>query len=322
MGAMQLLRTAVLALAALASGLAAAQGGYPSRPVKIVVGYPPGVPVDTVARVLAARLTESLRQPVVVENKPGAGSSIGAELVVKSPPDGQTLYLSSSANAVNPSLYKLAFDFTTDLAPISLVAEVPGILAVHPSAPHSVRELIAAAKEKPGALTYGSSGIGTATHLYGELFAMETGVKLTHVPYKGSSQTITDLLSGRISMMFTPAGTVVPHVRSGKLLALAIIGRQRMAILPGVPTFNELGIAGLESAFWFGLNATGGTPQLIIEQLNAEVVRILDTPEVKEQLLKQTIYPVSSTSEQFGKFVREDIAKWARVIKAAGITAE
>jgi tripartite-type tricarboxylate transporter receptor subunit TctC len=319
---MILLRALVLGLAMLAAGGAAAQPAYPSKPVKIVVGYPPGVPVDTVARVIAARLTEMLKQPVFVENKPGAGSSIGAELVAKSPPDGHTLYLSSSANAVNPSLYKLPFDFNNDLAPISLVAEVPGILAVHPSAPGSVAELIAAAKAKPGALTYGSSGVGTATHLYGELFALQTGIKLTHVPYKGSSQTLTDLLSGQIAMMFTPAGTVVPHIRSGKLRALAIIGRQRMAVVPDAPTFNELGIPGLEAAFWFGLNATGGTPAPILQRLNKDVVELLASPEVKAQLVKQTIFPVSSTSEQFGAFVRDDIAKWARVIKAAGITAE
>jgi tripartite-type tricarboxylate transporter receptor subunit TctC len=319
---MKLLQGLVLGLTMLAAGIAAAQPAYPSKPVKIIVGYPPGVPVDTVARVIAARLTEMLKQPVFVENKPGAGSSIGAELVAKAPPDGHTLYLSSSANAVNPSLYKLPFDFNTDLAPISLVAEVPGILAVHPSAPASVAELIAAAKAKPGALTYGSSGVGTATHLYGELFALQTGVKLTHVPYKGSSQTITDLLSGRIAMMFTPAGTVVPHIRSGKLRALAIIGRERMAAVPDAPTFNELGIPGLEAAFWFGLNATGGTPAPILQRLNKDVVELLDSPDVREQLVRQTIFPVSSSSEQFGAFVRDDIAKWARVIKAAGITAE
>jgi tripartite-type tricarboxylate transporter receptor subunit TctC len=308
--------------AALASGLAAGQESYPSKPVKIVVGYPPGVPVDTVARVIGARLSETLKQPVVVENKPGAGSSIGAAIVARSPGDGYTLYLSSSANSVNGSLYKLPFDFVTDLAPISIVAEVPGILAVHPSAPGTVGALVAAAKAKPGHFSYGSSGKGTATHLYGELFALETGAPLTHVPYKGSSQTVIDLLTGRIHLMFSPAGTVMPHVKSGELKALAIIGRQRMAALPEVPTFNELNIPGLESAFWFGLHAPGATPAALIERLNKEVVRLLDLPEVRKQLVTQTIFPVSSTSEQFDAFIRQDVAKWARVIQAAGVKVE
>jgi tripartite-type tricarboxylate transporter receptor subunit TctC len=307
--------------AVIAAGMAAAQG-YPTKPVKIIVGYPPAVPVDTVARVIAARLTETLGQPVLVENKPGAGSSIGAAAVAKSPPDGYTLYLSSSANSVNASLYKLSFDFLTDLAPISLVAEVPGILAVHPSAPSTLNELIAQAKMKPGYFSYGSSGRGTATHLYGELFALETGTKLTHVPYKGSSQTVVDLLSGRIHMMFSPAGTVMPHVKAGKLVALAIIGRERMAPLPDVATFNEAGIPGLESAFWFGLHAPRGTPEPIIERLNREVVRLLALPEVKSQLVTQTIFPVSSTSKRFDAFIRQDVEKWARVIKSAGVTVE
>jgi tripartite-type tricarboxylate transporter receptor subunit TctC len=318
-------RTAAVLLGlalALAGGFAAAQTAYPSKAVKIIVGYPPGVPVDTVARVIAANLTETLKQPVVVENKPGAGSSIGAEAVVKAEPDGYTLYLSSSANAVNPSLYKLSFDFTKDLAPISLVAEVPGILAVHPSAPRTIAELVAQAKQKPGHFTYGSSGKGTATHLYGELFSLETGAPLTHVPYKGSSQTITDLLSGRITMMFSPAGTVMPQILAGKLNALGVIGRERMAAIPQVPTFKEAGIPGLESAFWFGLHATGGTPRPVIERLNKEVVRLLSDPDVKAKLVAQTIFPASSTSEEFAKFVRDDIAKWARVIKAAGIKAD
>ncbi len=318
---MKLWHTAMALCAALAAGFAAAQA-YPSKPVKIVVGYPPGVPVDTVARVIAGRLGEALKQPVVVENKPGAGSSIGAEAVAKSAPDGYTLYLSSSANAVNPSLYKLSFDFLTDLAPVSLVAEVPGILAVHPGAPASVKDLVAEAKAKPGSFSYGSSGSGTATHLYGALFALETGTALTHVPYKGSSQTITDLLTGRISMMFSPAGTVMPQIKAGKLVALGIIGRERMAELPDVPTFTELGIPGLESAFWFGLHATGGTPDGIIQFLNKEVVRLLQRNDVKTQLTTQTIFPAWSTSESFGSFVRQDTEKWARVIKAAGIKAD
>ncbi len=320
------MRIAWLAFAAtliLAGTLGAeAQVAYPASPIKIVVGFPPGVPGDVMARILAPKLAEGLGQPVIVENKPGAGSSIGADYVAKSPPDGYTLYISSIANSVNHNVNKLPFHFLNDLAPISLVADVPGLLVAHPSVPANLKDFIAAAKAKPEAFSYGSSGPGTSTHLYGELFNLATGTKLTHIPYKGSSQALTDLLGGQIQVMFTPGSTVLANVKAGQIRALAAIGQRRMPALPDVPTFAEQGIAGYEAAFWFGLNAPAGTPAPVISRLNREMVRVLAMADVRDQLLAQGIEPVSSSTERFGQFMREDVEKWARVVKAAGVRAQ
>jgi len=298
-----------------------AQPAYPTRLITIVAGYPAGTPVDTVARLIATKLAERVGQPVIVENKPGAGSNLGAIAVLKSPPDGYTLYLSSIANSVNPSFNKLTFDFQTDLAPVTMVSESPMIMAVHPSLPATVKGFVAEAKNKPGQFTFGSSGTGTATHLFAELFAYETGIKLTHVPYKGSSQTVTDLLAGRIQLMFSPGGTVLPHIKSGTLRGLALSGRQRLAALPDVPTFAEAGVKGLDSTLWFGLNAPAGTPASVIAYLNKEVGAVLNLPDVKASLSTQMIFPAPGSSEAFGRFIREDTERWERVVKAAGIKA-
>jgi len=307
-----------LALTASAWG----QGNYPDKPIKIVVGFPPGTTGDIIARMMAPKLSEGLGQPVVVENRAGAGSSIAAEGVAKSPADGYTLLMSTIANAINPSLFAVSFDFSKDLAPIAFVAEAPGLLVAHPSGPPTVQALITAAKANPGELTYGSSGNGTVTHLYGELFGLNTGVKLTHIPYKGSSQAVADLLAGRITLLFTPASTVVPHVKAGKLHALGVIGRQRLAALPEVPTLAEAGVPGFEAALWFGLNAPSGTPRSVIERLNKETIRVLELPEVKTQLAAQSIEPAPGSSEQFGAFIQQETAKWTRVVRAAGVKAE
>jgi tripartite-type tricarboxylate transporter receptor subunit TctC len=317
------MRTKLMSMAVLLSiGVvagASAQGAYPTRPVKIIVGFPPGVPGDVMARIMAPKLAEVLGQPVIVENKPGAGSSIGASSVAKSAPDGYTLFMSSIANTVNQSLYKLDFDFAKDLAPISLVADVPGVLVTHASGPASIAAAVAAAKAKPGEVTYGSSGSGTSTHLYGELFSLATKTKLNHSPYKGSSQVAVDLLAGRIDLMFTPAPTVMQSVKSGRLKAVAALGKQRLRDLPDVPTFTESGIPGYEAAFWFGLNAPAATPKPIIDRLNREVVKVLAMPDVKAQFLAQSIEPVTSSPEGFAAFVRQDIEKWTGVVKTAGV---
>ncbi|MDB5727995.1 MAG: hypothetical protein JWQ00_1200 [Noviherbaspirillum sp.] len=317
------MRTKLMSMAVLLSiGVvagASAQGAYPTRPVKIIVGFPPGVPGDVMARIMAPKLAEVLGQPVIVENKPGAGSSIGASSVAKSAPDGYTLFMSSIANTVNQSLYKLDFDFAKDLAPISLVADVPGVLVTHASGPASIAAAVAAAKAKPGEVTYGSSGSGTSTHLYGELFSLATKTKLNHIPYKGSSQVAVDLLAGRIDLMFTPAPTVMQSVKSGRLKAVAALGKQRLRDLPDVPTFTESGIPGYEAAFWFGLNAPAATPKPIIDRLNREVVKVLAMPDVKAQFLAQSIEPVTSSPEGFAAFVRQDIEKWTGVVKTAGV---
>ncbi|HET7849576.1 MAG TPA: tripartite tricarboxylate transporter substrate binding protein [Pseudolabrys sp.] len=292
---------------------------YPTRTVTIVAGYPAGTPVDTIARVIARKLTDRTGQSFIVENKPGAGSSIAAADVVKAKPDGYTLYLSSIANTTNPSFNKLSFDFAKDLAPITQVCDVPVLLVVHPTGPTSVANLIAEAKKKPGELTFGSSGTGTATHLFAELFSHETSIKLRHIPYKGSSQAVVDLLAGRIQMMFSPAGTVLPHIKAGKLRALAVSGHKRLAALPDVPTFAETGVKNLDFSLWFGLNTTAGTPAPIIGYLNKQVATVLRLPDVEAKLVPHMIFPVSTTSEDFGAFIRQDIARWHRVVKDAGI---
>lgn len=312
--------TAVLALGAINPVLA--QLAYPEKAVKLVVGFPPGSASDVVARIIAPKLGDGLRQPVLVDNRPGAGSSIGAEAVVRSAPDGYTLLLSSSADTSSASLYKLSFDFSTDLAPIALIAEVPGILVAHPAGPNSVRELIAAANANPGQIFYASSGSGTIAHLWGELFSLMAGVKLTHVPYKGSAPATMDVLAGRVTLQFTPASTVVPHVKSGKLKALATIGRQRLAALPEILTITESGIGGFETSLWIGLHAPAATPPVIIERLNRETVRVLGLPEVKSQLAAQSIDAFPGTREQFGALIKQNSQKWAKVIRTAGVKIE
>jgi len=319
--AVRLLLSAFLVCLLLAAAAGArAQTAFPDRPVRIVVGFPPGTTGDVIARLIAPKLSESLGQPVVVENRPGGGSSIAAESVARAGGDGTTLLLSTIANTINPSLYKLGFDFSRDFAPIALLAEAPALLVVHPTAPQTLQGLVALAKAKPGEILYGSSGNGTVTHLYGELFNIATGVKLTHVPYKGSSQAVADLLAGRIQLLFTPASTVISHVKAGTLRALGVIGRQRLTALPDVPTLAEAGVAGFDAGLWFGLNAPAGTPPATIERLSRDTVRALGLPEVKSQLLALSIDPAPGSSEAFGAFIVRDTQQWARVVRTAEIT--
>ena len=311
----------VLLAAVLATNPVLAQR-YPDKPIKLVVGFPPGTAADIVARLVAPRLGDGLGQPVVVDNKPGAGSNIGAELVARAAPDGYTLLVGTSANVISDSLYKLAFTFSTDLTPIALVAEVPGIVVAHPSGPSSIAELIAAAKANPGQIAYASSGAGTITHLWAELFALTTGARLAHVPYKGSAPATIDLLAGRVTLQFTPASTVVPHIKAGKLKALAAIGQQRLAALPEIPTLTESGIAGFEESLWFGFNAPAKTPSSIVERLSAQTIRVLNLPEVKAQLDAQSIAALPASSEQYRALIKRDTQKWAEVIRAAGVKLE
>jgi tripartite-type tricarboxylate transporter receptor subunit TctC len=317
---MNFILSAVLALAAISPALA--QRGYPDKPIKLVVGFPPGTAADIVARIVAPKLSDGLGQPVVVDNKPGAGSNIGAELVARAAPDGYTLLVGTSANVISDSLYKLSFNFSTDLAPIALVAEVPGIVVAHPSGPNSIPELVAAAKANPGQLAYASSGAGTITHLWAELFALTTGARLAHVPYKGSAPATIDLLAGRVTLQFTPVSTVVPHVKAGKLKAIAAIGQQRLAALPEIPTLTESGIAGFEESLWFGFNAPARTPPSIVERLSAETIRVLNLPEVKSQLVAQSIEALPGTSEHYRALIKRDTDKWAEVIRTAAVKIE
>jgi tripartite-type tricarboxylate transporter receptor subunit TctC len=309
----------------LAAALAApifgwAQGAYPNRPVKIVVGFPPGSAADVVARIVAARMGEGLGQPLIVENRPGAGSNIAAEGVVRAPADGYTLLFGTIANTINTSLSKnLTFDFVRDLAPVAPLASVPNLLVVHPSLDaRNVQQLIVAAKAKPGGILYGSSGNGTGPHLSGELFNLMTGVKLVHVPYKGSPQAMTDLLAGRVQLMFAPASTALPHIKAGTLRALASSGAQRAGAAPDLPTIAESGLPGFDTSLWFGLLAPVATPREIVDRLNREVARVLAEPAVRSQFAAQGIDVMSGTPEQFAAHIREETAKWARVVQASG----
>jgi tripartite-type tricarboxylate transporter receptor subunit TctC len=317
----QAIRIAFAALSIVVASTAVAQSRYPDKPIKIIVGFPPGTSTDTLTRLVASKMSEGLGQPAVIENRPGAGSSIAAEMVARSAPDGYTLLASSSANTVNPSLYKLSFDLQRDLAPIGLIAEAPLLIIVHPSTAKTLPELIAAAKAKPGAIAYGSSGVGSFIHMNGELFKMLSGTNLAHVPYKGSSQAIADVLSGQIQVLFTPASTAIPHVKSGKTLALGIIARQRSPALPDVPTVGEAGV-GMDAALWSGLHAPGGTPPAIIERLNKELQRALALPDIKSQFATQSNDPLPGSPEQFARVIRDDMERWAKVAKTAGIKGE
>ena len=316
-------RLVLLLLALALPSVPNAQGRYPEKPVRVIVGFPPGTSTDTLTRLVTTRMADSLGQPIVVENRPGAGSSIAAEQVARAPADGYTLLASSSANTVNPALYKLSFDFERDLTPIGLIAEAPLLLIAHPSAGvKTVQELIAAAKAKPGGFSYGSSGIGSFVHLNGELFKINTGTNLAHVPYKGSSQAIADLLSGQIPLLFTPASTAIPHVKAGKAIALGVISPRRSAALPDVPTMAEAGVRGQEAALWSGLHAPAGTPREVIQRLNAELQKALAQPELKAQFAAQSNDPLPGSPEQFAKVIRDDIERWARVVKTANIKGE
>jgi hypothetical protein len=314
----------LIALSCLALGCglgpapAFAQTAYPDKAVKIVSGFPPGTTADVIARVLAPKMAEVLGQQVVVENRPGAGSSIAAESVARAAPDGHTLLMATIANTINPALYKLSFDFGRDLAPVMRIAELPGLLVAHPAAAQSLQQLVATARSKPGELSFGSSGNGTVTHLYGELFGLATGGKLTHVPYKGSSQAITDLLAGRIGLLFSPASTVIPHVKAGTLRALGAIGPHRTAALPEVSTFAESGVPGFESSLWFGLMAPAGTPAEIISRLQQETAKALATATLKERLLSQGAIPSGNTPAEFAQMIDAETKKWALVVKASG----
>jgi tripartite-type tricarboxylate transporter receptor subunit TctC len=316
--------TPLLAVVAIATAplTAGAQSAYPDKAVRIVSGFPPGTTADVIARVLAPKMAETLGQQVVIENRPGAGSSIAAESVARAVPDGHTLLMATIANTINPALYRLSFDFGRDLAPVMRIAELPGLLVAYPVAAQSLQQLVAAARAKPGDFSFGSSGNGTVTHLYGELFGLATGGKLTHVPYKGSSQAITDLLAGRIGLLFSPASTVIPHVKAGTLKALGAIGPHRTAALPDVPTFAEAGVTGFESSLWFGLMAPVGTAPAIIVRLDQSVQRAMAGADVKSQFTGQGIEPAILRTEAFGAFIRQDTEKWARVVKAAGIKVD
>jgi tripartite-type tricarboxylate transporter receptor subunit TctC len=317
----RILQCAALAavLALIAAG-AAAQN-YPTKPIRLVVPFPPGGTTDILAREVGQRLSASLGQTVVIDNRPGAGGNIGAELVAKSAPDGYTLLMCTvSTHAINPNLYaKLPYDHVADFAPVILVASVPNVLEVTPSLPvNSVADLIKLAKEKPGQINFASSGSGTSIHLSGELFKTMAGVDMTHVPYKGSAPALTDLIGGQVQVMFNNLPSSLPQIKAGKLRAIAVTSAQRAPALPNVPTIAESGLPGFEATSWFGVVAPAGTPPAIVARLNADMNQWLQTPEAREKLLAQGAAAAGGSPEQFAAYIRAETEKWAKVVKASG----
>ena len=313
-------RCAVGIFFALVTALAHAQT-YPTKPIRLVVPFPPGGATDILARDVAQKLTEAWGQSVIVDNRPGAGGNIGSELVAKSAPDGYTLEMGTvGTHAINASLYaKMPYDHVKDFTPVILVAGVPNVLVVNPAVPaNSVAELVAYAKANPGKLNFASSGNGTSIHLSGELFKVMAGVQITHIPYKGSAQALQDLLAGQVQLMFDNLPPSLPQIKAGKLRALAVTSATRAPALPDVPTLAESGLPGFEASSWFGILAPAGTPAPIVAKLNAEIAKYLATPEAKEKLLKQGANPAGGTPEDFAKHIAAETAKWAKVVKDSG----
>jgi len=293
---------------------------YPARPVRVVVGFSAGGATDLSARFVAQKLSETIGQPVVVENRPGAGSTLASEMVARSTADGYTL-LYANATVAMPSLFaRLAFDVRKDLAPVSLAGYGPLVLVAHPSLPvKSIRELTALAKRKPGMLNYGSAGIGSMTHLGMALLVSMTGMDLVHVPYKGSSQASIGVLTGEAQLMFSSPAAVMAQIRDGKMRALGVSGAMRSAVLPGVPTIAEAGLAGYDATSWYGLLAPSGAPRAAISRLGDETIKALTTADLKERLINQGIEPAKGGVDEFTVFLDAEIAKWEKVIRAAGI---
>ena len=308
-------------------GVAAAAMGpvalaqYPAKPIRIIVPFPPGGATDILARAVGADLARSLGQPVPIENRGGAGGNLGADAVAKAPPDGYTLVMGTvGTHAINMSLYaKMPYDTVNDFAPVSLVASVPNVLVVHPSLPaKSVRDLIDLARSKPGTINFASSGNGTSIHLSGELFKTMAGVQMTHIPYKGSAPAMADMLGGQVSLMFDNMPSALPHIKAEKLRALAVTSAKRSPALPELPTIAEAGLPGYEASSWFGILAPAGTPKDIVGRLSQAISTGLHGAEMKERFASQGAEAIGSTPEQFAAHIQAEIAKWARVVKAAG----
>lgn len=315
-----LLGTAVLT----APAQAADPETYPAKPIKIVVPYPPGGASDITARVIGQKLSEAWSQPVLIENRPGASGIIGTDVVAKAPPDGYTLGLVASTHAANQSLFvKLPYDTLKDFAPVVMTASVQLALVTNQAFPtRSVRELIATAKARPGEITYASSGPGSAPHLFAEMFSQMADVKMTHVPYRGSTAAHPDLIGGQVSVMFDTVPAVLAHIKSGRLRPLAVGGARRSALLPDVPTLAEAGVAGYAATSWGGVLAPAGTPPAVVNKLNKEIVRILNSTEVRERLAGMGAEPVGGSSAEFSELLRKETARFGKLVKDIGITPE
>jgi tripartite-type tricarboxylate transporter receptor subunit TctC len=314
-----------LSLCLCVVSLGAAAQTYPSKPIRFVVPYPAGGPLDTVARLLGQKVSENTRQPVIVDNKPGAGGNIGADAVAKAPPDGYTILMGAVAtHAINPTLYaSMPYDAARDFAPVTQVASTPNVLVVNPSLPVSnVREFIAYAKAHPGKLNFGSGSTGSAGHLAGELFKAMAGVDMTHVPYKGAAPAMNDLIGGQIQLMFDNLASSLAQVRAGKVKALAVTTAKRSALAPELPTIAESGLPAFDINTWFGIFVPAGTPREVVERLHAEFARALAAPDLREKMLNLGAEPVGSKPEEFAAYIRAEADKYARVIRASGAKAD
>jgi len=315
------LLTALLLVASLA---ALAQEPYPSKPVRLILPFPPGGGTDLLGRLIADRLSAALGQPVVTENRGGAGGNVGAEAAARSAPDGYTIVLVAPSIAISPTLYsKLNYDPIKDFAPIALVAQVPNVMVTHPSVPATtLAEFIAYARANPGKLNFGSGGLGTSNHLAGELFNLRTGAALTHVPYKGVNLAMNGVLAGEVHLVFIGVPVPAPHIKAGKLRGLAVLGRERSPLIPDVPTAAEAGLADFDVTTWYGVLAPAGTPRPIIQRLNGELTKMMQAPEIKERLAGMGTDPLTSTPEEFGAYIKREMARWGDVIRKAHLHAE
>ncbi len=316
---------AAAAACTLLPGLAAAQGAFPSKTITIIVPFAAGGTTDILARVVAQGMGAELGQPVVVDNRAGAGGNIGGQLAARAPADGYTLFMGTvGTHAINAALYKkMPFDPIKDFAPLTRVANVPNLLVANPAQPFkTVQELIAYAKANPGKINFGSSGSGSSIHLSGELFKSMAKVDMQHVPYKGSAPAVTDLLGNQIAIMFDNMPSAIQHVRSGKLRAIAVTTAKRSPELPDVPTIAEAGVPGYEATSWFGMFAPAGTPAPVVAKLNATIVKVLAQPEIKKKLAEQGAEAAGETPEQFAAFIQKESVKWGKVVKESGASVD
>jgi len=312
------LATSLLATAALAQS-------YPAKPIRLIVPFAAGGGNDNVARLVGKHLSDSLGQPLVIDNRPGAGGVLGAELAAKAVPDGYTLFLGGvGSHAVNPNLnVSLPYDPIRDFAPVALLAQAPLVLVVHPSVPaDSITAFVALARSRPGQLNYASNGNGSSSHLAAVMFDSMTGVDMVHVPYKGLSPALTDLLSGRVQLMFSSVVAILPHIKAGKLRGLAVTGSRRLASMPNLPTIAESGLPGYEASSWYGVLAPAGTPREIVARLNAELVKALEQPEVRTSLLAEGAEPIGGSPEQFAAHIRSEMERLGKMIREAKIRPE
>ncbi|HSC96939.1 MAG TPA: tripartite tricarboxylate transporter substrate binding protein [Burkholderiales bacterium] len=312
--------TFVAALAAIAP----AEAQYPSRAVRFILPFPPGGGTDTLGRAIGNRLSEALGQQVIMDNRPGGGANIGAEIAAKSPPDGYTVFMVTTAHTVNATLYrKLSYDLLKDFAPVALLASTAQVVVVHPSVPvRSLKALIALAKARPGQLDFASSGSGSAPHLAGELFCSMAGIKLNHIPYKGGGPAVVALVSGEGAVGFTTTPSVIHHLKSGRLRGLAVTSANRSPFIPELPTVSEAGVAGYEAGAWYGMLVPTGTPKDAIARLNSDALKALKMPDVKARLDATGLAPIGSTPEEFGAHIRSEVEKWGRVVKATGMRVD